>query len=134
MTQTRRNHTLKKVIGLRLKQLIEVHLQLSLESVSKALGYSTSSTLRQACAGSTFLSVEKLSMLASLPVADGDARISIEWILTGEGEPLRPIGQTSQVHSLSERVKTAAPSLQKQIESFLDFHRAQSSPSRRRHP
>jgi hypothetical protein len=51
----------------------------------------------------------------------------IEWILTGEGEPLRPIGQASQVHSLSERVKTAAPSLQKQIESFLDFHRVHSS-------
>lgn len=125
MTQTRRNHHVREVVGFRLKQLIEVHLQMSLESVAEALGYSTSSTLRQACAGITSLSVEKLSLLANISTADGKRRVSIDWILTGEGAPFWPIAAPKgAVMSLPERVRTAPPDIQRQIEAFLDFQAA----------
>lgn len=125
MTQTRRDHHAKVAVGRRLKQLIEDHLRLRFESVAEALGYSTSSTLRQACAGTTFLSVEKLFFLANLASHDGMEKASIDWLLTGEGAPTRPVNlEANRRSSLEDRVKNAPLDLQRQIEAFLDFHLA----------
>lgn len=123
MTQTRRDHHAKVAVGRRLRQLIEDHLNLRLESVAESLGYSTSSTLRQACAGTTFLSVEKLSILANIASSDGKAKASIDWLLTGEGTPTRPLNVRDESKtSLSDRIVLAPPEVQRQIEAFLDFH------------
>ncbi|WP_420473698.1 hypothetical protein [Noviherbaspirillum sp. ST9] len=94
-----------------------------IESAAEALGYSTSSTLRQACAGTTFLSVEKLLLLAQLTTADGKAKASIDWLLTGEGAPTRPVSAAEDPYkSLLDRIVLAGPEIQRQVEAFLDVH------------
>lgn len=89
MTQTRRDDKLKRVLGDRLKELVDLHLAVSWDELATRLGYANSSTLRQAREGESLLSVEKLARLALVTTADG-RKVSVDWLLTGLGSPLGP--------------------------------------------
>lgn len=88
MTQTRRDGKLKRVLGERLRELVDGHLDTGWEDLAFQLGYANSSTLRRVRDGDTFLSVEKLTRLATIMTADG-RRVSVDWLLTGLGAPLQ---------------------------------------------
>lgn len=89
MTQTRRDDKLKRVLGDRLKELVDLHLAIGWDELATRLGYANSSTLRQAREGESLLSVEKLARLALVTTADG-RKVSVDWLLTGLGSPLEP--------------------------------------------
>ena len=95
MTQTRRDDKLKRVLGERLRELVDGHLAIGWEDLAVQLGYANSSTLRRVRDGESFLSVEKMARLAAVTARDG-RRVSVDWLLTGLGDPLRDSAPTAQ--------------------------------------
>lgn len=119
MTQTRRDSKLKKELGERLLTLVEAHLQLTWDELAMRLGYANSSTLRQVRNGQTLLSLEKLVRLAYLEAPDG-SRVSVNWLLTGEGTPLLVSAPQQCLRTLVRRLAKADPEVQRKIEMFLE--------------
>lgn len=106
--------------------LVENSLKMTWDDIAEKLGYTTSSTLRQARNGETLISVEKLSELAKIRTADGRKRVSVDWFLTGSGSPLIDVdGASLEPHptdlSVAVRVAQAPLSVQRKIEAFLDI-------------
>lgn len=95
MTQTRRDDKLKRVLGERLRELVDDHLAIGWEDLAAQLGYANSSTLRRVRDGDSFLSVEKMARLAVVTAANG-RRVSVDWLLTGIGDPLREVAPTGR--------------------------------------
>jgi hypothetical protein len=95
MTQTRRDDKLKRVLGERLRELVDDHLAIGWEDLAVQLGYANSSTLRRVRDGDSFLSVEKMARLAAVTAGDG-RRVSVDWLLTGLGDPLRDAAPTAR--------------------------------------
>lgn len=130
MTQIKRNDLIKKKLGLRLKELVETQLLISWESLADMLGYTTSSTLRQAGNGETLMSVEKLAGLANIKTRNGKKRVSVDWLLTGKGPPLIDVLEGDELElaesikskSIASRVANAPLVLQKKIAVFLDIN------------
>lgn len=123
MTQTRRDSKLKQVLGERLRELVDRHLEMSWDELATRLGYATSSTLRQARDGEALLSVEKLVRLAELTTNDG-RKVSVDWLLTGEGPALRKVEERRLRATLASRVARANPDVQHMIEAFLEVRGA----------
>jgi len=110
-------------IGQRLKLLVNLHLEGSCAELARQLGYRTPTTLHRAQRGEVTLSAEKLSHLAQLAV-HGDRRVSIHWLLTGEGSPLVKLRDqriVGDVTSLCQRVNAASADDQRKIEAFLEL-------------
>jgi hypothetical protein len=132
MTQTRRDSKLMRVLGERLRELVDEHLGVTWEFIAAQLGYANASTLRKARDGAALLSIEKLMRLALLEVPDG-RRVCIDWLLTGAGEPLRsPQPEADALErsahrcppALLQRLARATPDLQHKIEVFLEVQGA----------
>lgn len=104
MTQTRRDDKLKRVLGERLRELVDDHLAVGWEDLAAQLGYANSSTLRRVRDGDSFLSVEKMARLAVVTAGNG-RRVSVDWLLTGIGDPLRDATPTAR----GNRPSTTAP-------------------------
>lgn len=130
MTQTRRSKPFKIALGRRLQKLVEQHLKLSWTTLSARLGYKNSSVLRRARDGKTLLSAEKLAALAEVSF-DGDRkRISIDWLLTGEGQPLCQRGALDAdgpASALADRVRHASVDTREKIAAFLEITEASES-------
>jgi len=124
MTQTPRNTSFQKAVGQRLDTLVKRYLKVSWKRLGDLLGYSNSSVLLRSRDGETSLSAEKLAVLATLDVAMGGGRISIDWLLTGRGTPIQSDGPDSAglSTSLGTRVESAAPEIQNKIAAFLEVH------------
>lgn len=131
MAQTRRDNSVKQMLGRRLGELVESHLFMSWESLAKRLGYASSSTLLLARNGETLISVEKLAELAQVTVDNGRSRVSVDWLLTGAGPPLLDISQEPFAGeiavknlsvSIADRVASAPIALQQKIAIFLEIH------------
>jgi len=123
MPQVKRNKTLAVQIGRRLKILVELHLEGSCAEIARQLGYRTSTTLRRAQRGEVTLSAEKLSHLARV-VVQGNRRVSIHWLLTGEGSPLVKLKDwrvAADITPLCRRVDAASATDQQKIEAFLEL-------------
>ncbi|KQY85968.1 hypothetical protein [Pelomonas sp. Root1444] len=123
MTQTRRDNKLKQALGQRLTELVDDHLQMPLDELADWLGYANTSTLRQARNGEALLSVEKLARLAELKATDG-RRVSVHWLLTGEGLPLQAGDDVAWPSRLVERLQRASPAVRRKIEAFLEIQEA----------
>lgn len=122
MTQVLGDKALKVVVGQRLALLVDEYLGTNWDELAQALGYSTSSTLRQARIGKTMLSAEKLAGLAAVTSADG-RRPSIDWLLTGLGSPLiGPLKSPTRVASVEDRVANSPPDAKRKILAFLEVH------------
>jgi len=123
MTQTRRDDQLKQALGQRLKQLVDVHLKMDLETLAKELGYASSTTLRRAREGETMLSAEKLARLAELRVGEGQWSVSMDWYLTGRGAALVSDEEaTRRASRLAQRIDAAGKEVHDRISVYLDVH------------
>ena len=120
MTQTRRDPAFRAEFGRRFGQLVAGHLRMSLTALATRLGYETDSVLRKVEKGEAHLSVEKLRQLAALPLVGTDARVSIDWLLTGVGSPLRIGTGSPPVDSIAARIERAPEGAQLAIRHFLD--------------
>lgn len=133
MTQTRRSEPFKVALGKRLQKLVDQHLNLSWTALSVRLGYKNSSVLRRARDGKTLLSAEKLAALAEVPF-DGDRRrISIDWLLTGEGQPIcqrAAPNADGPAAALADRVRQASADTREKIAAFLEVIEASESAPR----
>lgn len=109
-------------MGERLQELVDHHLGLSWDVLSTQLGYTTAATLRQAKDGKTLLSAEKLARLACVATSDGTSRVSIDWLLTGIGEPVSPQqpGGRRTADTLGARVQRAPKHVREKIAAYLD--------------
>lgn len=134
MTQTRRDSQVMQVLGERLRELVDEHLGVTWEVLAAQLGYANASTLRKARDGTALLSLEKLMRLAQIEGPYG-RRVCIDWLLTGEGDPLRspelqlPVSEEERPRvqcspELLRRLARAAPDLQYKIEAFLEVQGA----------
>ena len=126
MPQVKRDKTLAVQIGRRLKLLVTLHLEGSCAELARQLGYGTPTTLHRAQRGEVSLSAEKLSRLAQMPVK-GNRRVSIHWLLTGEGSPLVKLRDqqiVADVTTLCQRVNSASADDQRKIEAFLELSEA----------
>ena len=135
MTQKPRDLILKRAIGCRLAQLVDQHLAMSWDDLAEKLGYTTSSTLRQARNGTTLVSTEKLARLARVTSKDGHKRVSVDWLLTGSGHPLINVNQgntkalyeSSQLSALiANRVENSTLEVQQKIAAFLEIQNIQA--------
>lgn len=123
MPQVKRNKTLAVQIGRRLKVLVDLHLEGNCAELARQLGYRTPTTLHRAQRGEVNLSAEKLSHLARVVVQD-NRRVSIHWLLTGEGSPLVKLKDqrvVADVTPLCRRVSAASATDQRKIEAFLEI-------------
>lgn len=132
MTQTRRDSQSMLVLGKRLGELVDEHLGVPWELLAARLGYANASTLRKARDGAALLSIEKLMRLAQIEGPRGQ-RVCIDWLLTGDGEPLRkPRFEVQHASTevdfldcppaLIRRLARATPDLQYKIDAFLEVH------------
>ena len=125
MTQTRRDPAYRRAFGQRLQVLVEAHLKVSWRDLARRLGYGNDSVLRQTRDGLTCLSAEKLAALAELSFAHVDARISLDWLITGSGSPLvTSEGASSVFTGVAARVQRAPDSIQRTIDAYLDVQGA----------
>lgn len=120
MTQVRSNPILRRAMGQRLELLVRDYLDVTWKALANQLGYRNDTVLRRARDGASGMSVEKLAVLATLRFGDEAQRVSIHWLLTGEGAPLRTVSLESYKGRLAQRVCNAAPRVQRQIAGFLD--------------
>lgn len=139
MTQTPRDADFQSALGHRLGLLLDEHLHWSLSALAAKLGYTNDSALRKVRKGHAGLSADKLALLAALPLP-GDARVSIDWLLTGYGAPLTWQAGALPQAELPQRVAHAPTEVQQRIAHFLDVQEAclivatQPSPSPSRAP
>lgn len=125
MTQTRRDPEFCREFGRRLEVLVENHLSLSWRELALALGYETDSAIRQVRNGQALPSAEKLAALARLEACEGGGRISIEWLLTGNGMPVHPTAGTNRpLSNIAVRVQCASEDAQQTIAAYLDVRNA----------
>lgn len=115
MTQSRRDHAFKAEFGRRLSTLV-ARLGLSWVEVSVRLGYKNDATVRQAAKGRTLLSAERLAILGEFE-DDAGARVSVDWLLTGNGAPvIKPAGQPD---ALSALLAGASPDALEDVKAYL---------------
>lgn len=122
MTQTRRDPTFRAEFGLRFGQLVASHLRMSRTTLATRLGYQTDSVLRKVERGEAHLSVEKLRRLAALSLEGTEARVSVDWLLTGIGSPLCCDSVLAHSDPLASRVERASEEARRAIGHFLDVH------------
>jgi hypothetical protein len=125
MTQARRDNQLAMEIGGRLRTLLADHLHMTPADVSRALGYKNDTVIRRAQDGGTCLSASKLRALANIGPRSGEGRVSVDWLLTGEGMPLRPsLDWRTAEDPLYVRINRASVSAREAISAYLDVSQA----------
>ena len=87
MSRGPRDSTYRRVFGERLRQLIEVEIQVPLSEMAVALGYQDVSTLRSAMAGRCGLDLDRLATLSAW-TKKRNTPVNLHWLLAGEGSPL----------------------------------------------
>ena len=96
MPQNRINKLISIPIGLRLEELVILHLGTSWSEFSASLGYKNPSTLHKVKSGESMMSAEKLHELAELD-CHGKGMVNINWLLAGKGKPFLEV--TNEVTS-----------------------------------
>jgi len=133
MTQTKRDPVYRRVFGQRLQALVETHLKVSWRDLALRLGYGNDSVLRQARDGAACMSAEKLAALADLTFGPNDARVSLDWLLTGNGTPLWDGPAPSPaLTGVAARVQLASVDVQRTIAAYLDVQLAGAMPTQRK--
>lgn len=119
MPRLLKNKKIRQSMCIRLKELVEDHLKMSLRDVSEMLGYANTTVLRRVWKGEVFPDTEKLVSLAKLKNKDGSIP-NIHWLITGQGSPLLADKQgKSETYTKLNNVVSSLPVAK--VESLLNL-------------
>ncbi len=86
MARSSHSQDFRQQFAVRLTDLVEQHLRLSLSEVSRRIGYANTSTMHKAARAAGCLDVERLAALAQMRTPDG-RHPNLHWLLSGTGQP-----------------------------------------------